>query len=152
MSEEWLTEEQQRIWRAYLSVESMLPAQLNRQLQAASGLSITEYGVLVQLSEAPGGRMRPFELGKSLNWEQSRLSHQIARMENREFVTREQCQSDKRGAWIVLTPSGRAAIEAAAPGHVDAVRNLVFGRLTPDEAAAFGDACAKIVAGLDGGI
>jgi DNA-binding MarR family transcriptional regulator len=149
VGDQWLTEEQQRIWRAYLYVEAQLPAHLNRQLQAASGLSITEYGVLVQLSEAPGGRMRPFELGKSLNWEQSRLSHQIARMETREFVTREQCPSDKRGAFIVLTPSGRTAIEAAAPGHVDAVRDLVFGRLTPPEAAAFGDACAKIAAGLE---
>jgi DNA-binding MarR family transcriptional regulator len=149
VSKEWLTQEQQRIWRAYLRVESQLPAHLNRQLQAASGLSIAEYAVLVQLSEAPDGRMRPFELGQSLNWEQSRLSHQIARMENREFVTREQCESDKRGAFIVLTPSGWAAIEAAAPGHVDAVRAMVFGRLTPQEAAAFGDACAKIAAGLE---
>ena len=149
VSEQWLTKEQQRIWRAYLSVESLLPAYLNRQLQARSGLSITEYAVLVQLSEAPGGRMRPFELGKALNWEQSRLSHQIARMENREFVVREQCESDKRGAFIVLTESGRAAIEAAAPGHVDVVRAKVFGRLTPGEATAFGDACAKIAAGLE---
>jgi DNA-binding MarR family transcriptional regulator len=149
VSDPWLTEEQQRIWRAYLRVESLLPAHLNRQLQASSGLSIAEYAVLVYLSEVPGGRVRPFELGRALNWEQSRLSHQIARMEHRKFVTREQCESDKRGAFIVLTPHGRATIEAAAPGHVAAVRNQVFGRLTPAEADAFGDACAKIAAGLE---
>lgn len=149
MSDNWLTEEEQQIWRSYLGVESLLPVNLNRQLQASSGLSIAEYAVLVQLSEEPEGRMRPFELGKALNWEQSRLSHQIARMENREFVVREQCESDKRGAFIVLTAHGRSAIEAAAPGHVATVRRLVFDPLTPEEAAALGSACAKIAAGLD---
>jgi DNA-binding MarR family transcriptional regulator len=149
MSDGWLTKEEQQIWRSYISVESLLPMNLNRQLQASSGLSISEYAVLVSLSEEPDGRMRPFELGKALNWEQSRLSHQIARMENREFVVREQCESDKRGAFIVLTAHGRSAIEAAAPGHVAAVRRLVFDRLTPEEATALGSACAKIAAGLD---
>jgi DNA-binding MarR family transcriptional regulator len=149
VSDGWLTEEQQRIWRCYLDVESLLTVNLQRQLQASSGLTISEYGVLVHLSEAPDGRMRPFELGKGLGWEQSRLSHQIARMENRGFVVRELCESDKRGAFIVLTDSGRVAIQAAAPGHVAKVRELVFDRLTPEEAAAFGVACAKIAAGLD---
>jgi DNA-binding MarR family transcriptional regulator len=149
MSEGWLTEEQQQIWRDYLSVEMLLPANLNRQLQASSGLSIAEYAVLVQLSEAPDGRVRPFELGKTLNWEQSRLSHQIARMEHRGFVVREQCESDKRGAFIVLTSDGRSAIESAAPGHVATVRKLVFDRLTPEEAAAFGATCAKIASALE---
>jgi DNA-binding MarR family transcriptional regulator len=149
MSEEWLTAEQQQVWRAFLHVESLLSVNLNRQLQSSSGLSIAEYGVLVQLSEAPDGRMRPFELGRALNWEQSRLSHQIARLERREFVIREQCESDKRGAFIVLTASGRSAIEAAAPGHVATVRRLVFDRLTPQEATALGAACAKIAAALE---
>jgi DNA-binding MarR family transcriptional regulator len=149
VSDDWLTEEQQRIWRCYLDVESLLTVNLQRQLQASSGLTVSEYGVLVHLSEAPDGRMRPFELGKGLGWEQSRLSHQIARMEHRGFVVRELCESDKRGAFIVLTDSGRVAIRAAAPGHVAKVRELVFDRLTPEEAAAFGVACAKIAAGLD---
>lgn len=149
MSEEWLTADQQQVWRAFLEVESLLPMNLNRQLQSSSGLSIAEYGVLVQLSESPDGRMRPFEIGRRLNWEQSRLSHQIARLERREFVIREQCESDKRGAFIVLTATGRSAIEAAAPGHVATVRRLVFDRLTPQEAAALGSACAKITAGLE---
>lgn len=149
MTDQWLTEEQQRIWRSYLRVETLLPARLNRQLQASSGLSVTEYAVLVLLSEVPGGRMRPFEIGHSLSWEQSRLSHQLTRMEKRNFITREECPSDKRGAVIALTPHGRAAIESAAPGHVEAVRALVFDQLTPAEAAAFGEVCAKIAAAAE---
>ena len=149
VSVQWLTEEQQRIWRAYLSVESRLSAHLNRQLQASSSLSIAEYGVLVNLSEVADGKMRPFELGRALCWEQSRLSHQIARMERRGLVTREQCASDKRGAFIVITPAGRTTIEAAAPGHAEAVRDCLFGRLTPEEAVAFGEACTKIANALE---
>lgn len=149
MGEEWLTDEQQRIWRSYLRVESLLPATLNRQLQGDSGLSIAEYAVLVPLSESTEGRMRPFELGNELNWEQSRLSHQLMRMENRGLIRREQCPSDRRGAYVVLTDTGRKTIEAAAPGHVDTVRKLVFDQLTSEQAAALGEACALIVAALE---
>jgi DNA-binding MarR family transcriptional regulator len=149
MGEEWLTDEQQQIWRSYLRVESLLPARLNRQLQSDSGLSLAEYAVLVTLSESAEGIMRPFELGNLLNWEQSRLSHQLMRMENRGLIRREQCPSDRRGALVVLTDTGRTTIEAAAPGHVDAVRRLVFDQLSPSQAAALGEACAKIVAALE---
>jgi DNA-binding MarR family transcriptional regulator len=149
MAEVWLSDEQQRIWRSYLRMESLLPARLNRQLQSDSGLSIAEYAVLVPLSESSEGRLRPFELGITLNWEQSRLSHQLMRMQNRGLIRREQCPSDRRGAFVVLTDDGRAAIEAAAPGHVNAVRRLVFDQLSPEQATALGEACAAIVAALE---
>jgi DNA-binding MarR family transcriptional regulator len=148
MSVQWLTEEQQRIWRDYLRVEGMLPAQLNRELQASSGLSLSEYAVLVHLSESQDGRLRPFQLGQELQWEQSRLSHQLTRMQRRGLVTREECARDGRGAFVVITPAGQTAIESAAPAHVAAVRRLVFGRLSEDETAAFGRACATILAAL----
>jgi DNA-binding MarR family transcriptional regulator len=148
MSVQWLTEAQQRTWRDYLRVERMLPAQLNRELQASSGLSLPEYEVLVYLSESPDGRLRPFQLGEGLQWEQSRLSHQLTRMQRRGLLTREECEKDGRGAFVVITPAGRTAIEAAAPGHVAAVQRLVFSQLGEDEAAAFGQACAKILAAL----
>jgi DNA-binding MarR family transcriptional regulator len=149
MSDQWLTEDQQRIWRSYLRVQALLPARLGRELQSASGLSLSEYVVLVMLSESPDGVLRPFELGQMLTWEQSRLSHQLSRMENRGFVRREQCPSDKRGAFVVLTAEGREAIESAAPGHAEAVRRFVFERLTPGQAEAFGQACATIAAALE---
>jgi DNA-binding MarR family transcriptional regulator len=149
MAVQWLTAEEQRAWRAYLRTGTLLAARLNRQLQAESGLSLPEYEVLVQLSEAPGGRLRPFQLGQALDWEQSRLSHMLSRVSRRGFVTREGCPGDGRGALVVLTAEGRAAIESAAPGHVTAVRELVFSRLDSAQAAAFGPAFEAILAALE---
>jgi DNA-binding MarR family transcriptional regulator len=141
MSAKWLTPEQQRVWRDYLQVERLLPAQLGRELQ---GLSIPEYEVLVHLSEAPDGRLRPFQLGEATQWEQSRLSHQLTRMQRRGLIVREECPGDARGAFIVLTAAGRNAIESAAPAHAAAVLELVFDQLSDEETTVFGQACAKI--------
>jgi DNA-binding MarR family transcriptional regulator len=105
--------------------------------------------VLVQLSEAPGGRLRPFQLGQALDWEQSRLSHLLSRMTRRGFVAREGCPGDGRGALVALTAAGRAAIESAAPGHVAAVRTLVFDALGPAQTKAFGRAFETILAALE---
>jgi DNA-binding MarR family transcriptional regulator len=148
MTGEWLSAAQQRVWRRYLRVGRLLPNRLAAELQATSGLSGPEYEVLVNLSETPSGRMRPFQLGEAMQWEQSRLSHQLSRMQRRGLVEREDCPKDGRGAFIVLTEAGRTAIESAAPAHVAAVRRLVFDRLTPDEAEAFGQACEKILEAL----
>ena len=148
MSGEWLTPDQQRTWRTYLRMSTLLPAYLARQLQRESGLSLPEYEVLVQLSEAPGNRMRPFQLCEALNWEQSRLSHQLSRMEKRGLVAREECAADGRGAEVILRTDGADSIRSAAPGHVEAVREVMFSRLTDDERAAFEKACAAIVGAL----
>jgi DNA-binding MarR family transcriptional regulator len=146
----WLSADQQRIWRDYLRLERLLPAQLNRELQAGSGLSLAEYAVLVHLSEADSGRLRPFQLGEGLQWEQSRLSHQLTRMERRGLVLREGCPSeDGRGAYVTLTAAGQTAIESAAPAHAAAVLELVFDQLTEEELAAFGRVCEKILAVID---
>ena len=146
----WLTAEQQRVWRDYLRVNQLLPAQLNRELQAESGLSVAEYAVLVQLSEADGGRQRPFQLGEALHWEQSRLSHQLTRMERRGLICRENCPSeDGRGAYVTLTAAGQTAIESAAPAHAAAVLELVFDQLTEEELTTFGQVCKKILIALD---
>jgi len=149
MTYQWLSAAEQRSWRAYLRAGTLLRARLNRQLQADSGLSLPEYEVLVHLSEAPGRRLRPFQLGQALHWEQSRLSHMLSRMTRRGFVAREECAADGRGALVVLTAAGRAAIESAAPRHVAAVRELVFARLDSTQAAAFGQAFDAILAGLE---
>jgi DNA-binding MarR family transcriptional regulator len=148
MTGRWLTPEQQRVWRRYLAVGRLLPARLERELHASSGLSGPEYEVLVNLSETPGGRLRPYQLGEAMQWEQSRLSHQLTRMQRRGLVVREDCAKDGRGAHVVLTRAGRTAIESAAPAHVAAVRRFVFDRLTGAEAEAFGVACAKILGAL----
>jgi DNA-binding MarR family transcriptional regulator len=130
-------------------MHGQLLARLNRQLQADSGLSLADYEVLVQLTEVPDGRLRPFELQRGLQWEQSRLSHQLTRMQRRDLVSREGCTDDGRGAFIVLTEAGRRAIEAAAPGHVDAVRRLFLDRLTRDQITMLGRLSTQVLTRLD---
>jgi DNA-binding MarR family transcriptional regulator len=131
----WLEPDEQRAWRRYLRMQSELTARLARQLQTESELSMADFEVLVNLTDVPEGRLRVTELARTLQWEKSRLSHHFARMERRGLVVREDCPSDARGAFVVLTPEGRAAIEAAAPGHVATVRRLMFDGLTPEQVA-----------------
>ena len=132
----WLTDDEQRAWRGLLQMTSQLNARMNRQLQDDYGVSLADYDVLVALSEAPEGRLRVFEIAGALAWEQSRVSHQIARMQRRGLVARQECLADARGAFAVLTDVGRAAIERAAPAHVETVRELVFDGLSRDQLAA----------------
>src|SRR5204863_8919269 len=95
-----------------------------------------DYDVLVGLAE--GGPQRINELGETLAWEQSRLSHQLRRMRGRGLVDRHGSGDDRRGATVELTSAGQAALEAAAPGHVELVRSVVFDGLTPAQLRAFG--------------
>ncbi len=125
----WLSAEEQHLWRSWLALTSALPAALHRELQADAGLSLPDFDVLVQLSEAADGRLRVSELARALGWERSRLSHHVARMQRRDLVAREECEDDGRGAFVVLTPTGRHAIEDAAPHHVRTVRRLVLDPL-----------------------
>ncbi|WP_283136737.1 MarR family winged helix-turn-helix transcriptional regulator [Rhizohabitans arisaemae] len=131
----WLDADEQRAWRAYLRMQGRLAARLNRELQHESGLSLADYEVLVQLTDTPEARLRPFELQSGLQWEQSRLSHHLSRMRRRGLVEREECSADGRGAFVVLTEKGRQAITAAAPGHVGVVRRFFFDGLTREEVA-----------------
>ncbi len=145
----WLSEDEQLLWRRWLRVNALLPAALHRELQADSGLSLPDFDVLVHLTESDGGRMRISDLARALQWERSRLSHHVARMERRGLVGREECAEDARGAFAVLTPEGRAAIERAAPGHVRAVRRYLFDHLTDGDAEVMTGALARILAGLE---
>ncbi len=148
MTTVWLSEDEQRAWRAYLRLGSLLSAALNRQLQHDCGLTLPEYEVLVQLNEAPETRLRPFQICDALNWEQSRLSHQLTRMERRGLVRRHECAADGRGAFVALTAAGAGASIEAAPLHVATVRRLVFDRLSEAQRAGFEETCTAIVAGL----
>jgi DNA-binding MarR family transcriptional regulator len=148
MTGTWLSEDEQRTWRTYLRLGSLLPAALNRQLSRDSGLTLPEYEVLVALSEAPEQRLRPFQICETLTWEQSRLSHQLTRMERRGLVARRECPVDGRGAFVALTPCGAEAIRAAAPQHVETVRRLIFDRLSDAQRAVFEDTCSMIIDAL----
>lgn len=127
----WLTEQEQAAWRSYIAMHTQLQRRLSRQLQQTTGLSESDYAVLVHLSEAEHGRMRAGDLGRSIGWEKSRLSHHLTRMAQRGLVVREVCATDRRGAFIGITKEGRAAIERASPQHVEQVRRWFVDLLTP---------------------
>jgi DNA-binding MarR family transcriptional regulator len=141
----WLTEEEQRAWRGLLRMTSQLNARANRLLQEEYGISLADYEVLVALSEAPEGRLRVFEVADALAWEQSRVSHQLARMQRRGLITREGCATDARGAFAVLTTVGRATIERAAPAHVEQVRQLVFDELSHEQVSALTEITTRVL-------
>ncbi|MFI6231318.1 MarR family winged helix-turn-helix transcriptional regulator [Micromonospora echinospora] len=145
----WLDDDEQRAWRAYLQMQNRLTAHLGRQLQQDSGLSLADYEVLVALTDAGEGRLRPFALQRQLEWEQSRLSHHLSRMQRRGLVDREGCPGDRRGAFVVLTPAGREAIEAAAPGHVATVREFFLDQLDRDEVATLERLATRVLRRLD---
>src|ERR1700722_1319992 len=131
----WLTDEEQRAWRAYIRLARLLMRQLDRDLNPF-GLSMHDYEILVELSEAPRHRMRMTELADRTAQSRSRLSHQINRMEARDLVIRENCEGDKRGTFAVLTQHGAATIGEVAPFHVASVRRHFVDQLDPLELTA----------------
>lgn len=145
----WLDEREARAWRGLQLMQMRLAAELARRLAADSGLSYQDYLVLVALTDRPEGRLRPFELARDLGWEKSRLSHHLVRMAERGLVTKEECDEDRRGAFVVLTAHGREEIIGAAPGHVEAVRRLFVDRLTPGQLDTIASAAETVLAGLD---
>lgn len=145
----WLSEHEERTWRALQFMQMRLEAELARQLAAESGLSYPDYLVLVALTDRPDGRLRLFELASVLGWEKSRASHHVSRMVERALVEKEKCDDDRRGFYVVVTARGRRAIEAAAPGHVAAVRRLFVDRLTPEQLDAIGAAAEIVLAAFD---
>jgi DNA-binding MarR family transcriptional regulator len=142
----WLTEEQQQVWRGYLAMTSRLQTAMHRQLQQDCELSLADYDVLVALSE--GGPQRINELGEVLAWEQSRVSHQLRRMRGRGLVERHGSDDDRRGATVDLSDAGRAALEAAAPAHVELVRAVVFDGLSAAQLRAFGAVIERVTSRL----
>ncbi|MFD7164138.1 MarR family winged helix-turn-helix transcriptional regulator [Streptomyces violascens] len=144
----WLSDEEQRTWRAYLHATRLLEDHLDRQLQRDAGMPHIYYGLLVQLSQAPRRRLRMTELAKSSKITRSRLSHAVARLENNGWVKREDCPSDKRGQLAILTDAGYEVLERTAPGHVAAVRQAMFDRLTPEQADQLGEIMRVMARGL----
>lgn len=144
----WLTKDQQRSWRAYLTGSARLTEALNRDLESAVGLSLTEYELLVRLSEAPERRMRMAALAESVVHSRSRLTHTIARLERRGFVERRPCPGDGRGVEAVLRDDGYAALVAAAPGHVASVREHLVDVLTPEQLTVLGEAFEAVSVAL----
>ena len=140
----WLSDEEQRAWRAYIRLAQLLMRQLDRDLHPF-GLSMHDYEILVELSEAPHHRMRMTELADRTAQSRSRLSHQINRMETKGLVTREGCEGDKRGTFAVLTDHGLATIGKVAPLHVASVREHFVDQLNPAELTALTEAYMPVL-------
>jgi DNA-binding MarR family transcriptional regulator len=129
----WLTEEEQRTWRTFLTACQSLFAAIDAQLLHDSGLPHGYYEILVHLSEAPGRALRMTQLANVSTFSKSRLSHAVSRLEERGWVVREDCLTDRRGQIARLTDAGYEVLEAAAPGHVEQVRRSLVDALTPEQ-------------------
>ena len=138
-----------RAWRAYIIGTELLLQQLHRELQDAHGMTIADYEVLVQLSERDGQQMRMTQLAGRIAASKSRLSHQISRMERAGLVRRLECPDDARGVIAKLTDKGMDLLRAAAPTHVQGVRDHLIDLLTPDEQAALGTMFERVLKHLD---
>ncbi|UOY03658.1 MarR family winged helix-turn-helix transcriptional regulator [Blastococcus sp. PRF04-17] len=135
----WLDAEEQKAWRAWLYSTQLLHDRLDRDLIHQTGISHAYYEILVALSEAPDRMMRMSELADRCLSSRSRLSHAVSRLEERGWVRRQTCAEDGRGQLAVLTDEGFAALEAAAPVHVESVRLHLFDQLTPEQVAHMRD-------------
>jgi len=145
---QWLDAREARLWQTYRDTHRDLARALEARLIRNSGLSGADYALLHPLSEAEDGVLRTRDLGRSVRWERSRLSHQVSRMEKRGLVCREECVSDARGSMVRITELGRKAIEAAAADHVDAVRSYFFDHLSQDEQVQLMSLLERITAQL----
>ena len=144
----WLDAREQRAWRAYRRMRTLLDLQLARDLNRDSGLSEPDYDVLSTLSEIPDSRWRAGDLAARLSWSTSRLTHHTTRMQARGLVAREASPEDGRGAVICLTEAGWAVLRDAAPSHVRSVRALFIDLLTPEEIDTLAAISEEVVARL----
>ncbi|WP_346622149.1 MarR family transcriptional regulator [Blastococcus montanus] len=145
----WLDPEEQKAWRAWLYSAQLLLDRLDRELTHRTGISHAYYEVLVALSETPERQMRMSELADRCLSSRSRLSHAVSRLEERGWVRRQVCPDDGRGQLAVLTDEGFAALEGAAPIHVEGVRRELFDQLSPEQVAAMRDLGDTLLRHLD---
>jgi DNA-binding MarR family transcriptional regulator len=142
----WLSAEEQEMWRSFMAACRLLFSGVDAQLQRDAGMPLAYYEILVHLSEAPGHALRMSQLAEATAASKSRASHAVARLEERGWVRRVDCPTDRRGQVAELTAEGYAALAAAAPGHVEQVRGTLFDPLTPEQVAQLQAICQAVVA------
>ena len=151
METRWLDEQQLQAWLRFLGVLTIVPAELDGEMQRAAGLTQFEYSVMAALSEAPGRSRRISELAEFARGSLSRLSHLIKRLEGRGWLRRELDPADGRYTNAILTDEGYAKVVATAPAQVDLVRRLVVDALTPAQLRQLGDISARLLDKLNPG-
>ncbi|MFC7340486.1 MarR family winged helix-turn-helix transcriptional regulator [Saccharopolyspora griseoalba] len=145
----WLDDREQHAWRKFAALMTVVPAQLDAQLQRDAGLTMFGYWVLSMLSEAPGHELRMSHLAHQSNASPSRVSHVVARLEKQGFVRRRRAEDDARGNIAELTEAGLAKVVASAPGHVEQVRKLLLDGLDTGQIDALDALCAAMLAQVD---
>ena len=141
----WLSPEEQRAWRLFIQACEAAFGAADAQLIRDSGIPHGYYEILVHLSESPGRALRMTQLANASTYSKSRLSHAVARLEERGWVVRKECPTDRRGQIAQLTDEGFAALASAAPGHVEQVRRSLIDALSPDQVRQLGEIAAAVI-------
>ncbi|WP_166870318.1 MULTISPECIES: MarR family transcriptional regulator [unclassified Salinibacterium] len=141
----WLSEDEQRAWRAYLVASTRLQEELDRQLQRDAGMPHAYYMILAMLSESPEGGVRMTELADVLKISSSRLSHAVSKLEGLGWLRRDADPEDKRVSYACLTGDGRQALVAAAPGHVSTVIDNLFDQLSAEQVEQLYEISARML-------
>ena len=139
----WLTPAEESAWRKYIVASRRLLEALDDDL-SANGLSLSDYEILVHLSDAEDRRLRMSDLAEKTILSRSRLSHRIKYMEGKGWVERQKCASDKRGTWAVMTTKGWNSIVKAAPDHVESIRNRFIDQISKADQANIAAAFDKV--------
>ena len=132
------------LYKALVFASRHLTALVERELAARANVSMPDFEILMALSSAPDSSARSGELALMLNWEKSRISHQVARMEKRGLVCRRACKADHRGTWVSITDQGRAALAEAVPALEDALEQAIGPIATSSAGANFTDTARVI--------
>jgi DNA-binding MarR family transcriptional regulator len=144
----WLAQQERETWLAFTFATRLFWEEIERDLQRDAQLPFGYYEILVMLSGAPDRALRMSELADMTQSSRSRLSHAVARLEANGWVRRQECATDRRGALAVLTDEGFAVLDAAAPSHVESVRQHLFDQLTPQQQNALREICDQLLAHL----
>lgn len=149
MTKQILSERQAAAWASYQRMRVRLTERLNRELVRKTGLSEADFEILCALTQTPEESVRALALRCGLEWEKSRLSHQLRRMEARGFITREECPEDNRGSVIRVTDTGRKLAAEARIHYEQAVRRYVTDILTAEQMEALGTIAEVVLKHLE---
>jgi DNA-binding MarR family transcriptional regulator len=142
----WLTPAEQNTWRAFLSFQRILLEELDADIDRGSAISLSDFEILVHLSEGQDQRLRMSELAKKTVAPKSRLTYRIDQLVARGWVERIECDTDRRGLFAAITPAGQAIVTEAAPGHVSSVRRHFFDHLSQAEVVGLGVLMNRLIA------
>ncbi len=145
----WLTDEERELWLKLVGLSMLMPNAVEAQLKRDADMNQFEYHVLAMLSEAPNRTRLMSDLAFHTNSSLSRLSHVVSRLEKQGWVVRSACETDGRATNATLTDAGFAKLEVTAPGHVEAVREMIFDAITPAQVKQLNAALQPILDSID---